>query len=48
MSTQIRRTCLSSVALKAEDTALIWMLTSAKKQKVPCKRKMLSQGNNVF
>ena len=27
------RTCLSSVALKAEDTALIWMLTSAKNKK---------------
>ena len=48
MSKHIRRTCLRSVALKAEDTALIWMLTSAKKQKVPCKCKMLSQGNNVF
>ena len=49
MSKHIRRTCLRSVALKAEDTALIWMLTPAKKkQKVPCKCKMLSQGNNVF
>ena len=28
----IRRTCLRSVALKIEDTALIWMLTSAKKE----------------
>ena len=35
MSKHIRRTCLRSVALKVEDTALIWMLTSAKKQKVP-------------
>ena len=34
MSKHIRRTCLRSVALKVEDTALIWMLTSAKKQKV--------------
>ena len=48
MSKRIRRTCLRSVTLKAEDTALIWMLTSAKNQKVPCKCKMLSQGNNVF
>ena len=48
MSKHIRRTCLRSVALKADDTALIWMITSAKKQKVPCKCKMLSQGNNVF
>ena len=47
MSKHIRRTCLRSVALKAKDTALTWMLTS-KKQKVPCKYKMLSQGNNVF
>ena len=30
MSKHIRRTCLRSVALKVEDTALIWMLTSAK------------------
>ena len=48
MSKRIRRTCLRSVALKVECTALIWMLTSEKKQKVPCKCKMLSQGNNVF
>ena len=34
MSKHIRRTCLRSVALKVEDTALIWMLTSAK-QKAP-------------
>ena len=27
------RTCLRSVAPKAEDTALIWMLTSAKYKK---------------
>ena len=47
MSKHIRRICLRSVALKTEDTALIWMLTSAK-NKVPCKCKMLSQGNNVF
>ena len=33
MSKHIRRTCLRSVALKIEDTALIWMLTSAKKTK---------------
>ena len=30
MSQHIRRTCLRSVAPKVEDTALIWMLTSAK------------------
>ena len=35
MSKHIRRTCLWSVALKVEDTALIWMRKSAKKQKVP-------------
>ena len=34
MSKHVRRTCLRSVALKVEDTALIWMLTSEKKQKV--------------
>ena len=28
-----KHTCLRSVALKAEDTALIWMLTSAKNKK---------------
>ena len=33
MSKHIRRTCLKSVALEVEDTALIWMLTSAKKTK---------------
>ena len=33
MSKHIRRTCLRSVALKAEDTALIWVLTSAKNKK---------------
>ena len=33
MSKHIRKTCLKSVALKAEDTALIWMLTSAKNKK---------------
>ena len=33
MSKHIRRTCLRSVTLEVEDTALIWMLTSAKKQK---------------
>ena len=45
MSKHIRRTCLRSVALKIEDTALIWMLTSVKKNKKtkrPCKCKMLS------
>ena len=47
MSKHIRRTCLRSMTLKGEDTVLIWMLTSAK-TKVPCKCKMLSQGNNVF
>ena len=30
MSKHKGRACLRSVALKAEDTALIWMLTSAK------------------
>ena len=30
MSKHVGRTCLRSVALKVEDTALIWMLTSAK------------------
>ena len=42
MSKHIRRTCLRSVALKIEDTALIWMLTSAKrnkKQNVPVNAK---------
>ena len=29
MSQHIRRTCLRSVTPKVEDTALIWMLTSA-------------------
>ena len=48
LSKHIRRTCLMSVALKIEDTALIWMLTSAKKTKRACKCKMLSLGNNVF
>ena len=33
MSKHLRRTCLRSVALKAEDTALIWMLISAKNKK---------------
>ena len=33
MSKHRRRTCLRSVALKAEDTALIWMITSAKNKK---------------
>ena len=32
-SKHIRRTCLRSVALKAEDIALIWILTSAKNKK---------------
>ena len=36
------------MALEVEETALIWMLTSAKKQKVPVNAKMLSSGNNVF
>ena len=43
MSKHIRRTCLRSVTLKMEDTALIWMLTSAKNKKslvnVKCYRK---------
>ena len=34
MSKHIRRTRLRSVALKIEDTALIWMLTSAEKQNI--------------
>ena len=33
MSKHIRKTCLRSVALKVEDIALIWMLTSAKNKK---------------
>ena len=33
MSKHIRRTCLRFAALKVEDTALIWMLTSAKNKK---------------
>ena len=33
MSKHIRRTCLMSVALKAEDTAVSWMLTTAKNKK---------------
>ena len=50
MSRHIRRTCLWS---KVEDTALIWMLTSAKKQKVPvnakCYRKeIMSPGCLLF
>ena len=32
MSKHIRTTCLRSVALKVEDTVLIWMFTSAKKK----------------
>ena len=42
MSKHIRKTCLRSVALEVEDTALIWMLTSAKKkqkQNVPVNAK---------
>ena len=38
MSKHMRRTCLWSLALKVEDTALIWMLTSAK-TKVPVNAK---------
>ena len=33
MSKHIRKTCLRSVALKVEDTALIWTFTSAKNKK---------------
>ena len=33
VSKHMRITCLRSVALKAEDTALIWMLISAKNKK---------------
>ena len=33
MSKRIKRTCLRSVTLKAEDAALIWMLTSAKNRR---------------
>ena len=39
ISKHIRRTCLRSVALEIEDPALIWMLTSAKKQNVPVNAK---------
>ena len=42
ISKHIRRTCLMSVTLEVEDTALIWMLTSAKKQNVPVNAKMFS------
>ena len=37
MSKHIRRACLRSVALKVEDTVLIWMLTSAKEVPVNAK-----------
>ena len=51
MSKHIRRTCLRSVALKAEDTALIWMLTSAKNKKslvnVKCYRKEIMSSYGV-
>ena len=33
MAKHIRRTCLWYVALKVEDSALIWMLTSAENKK---------------
>ena len=42
ISKHIRRTCLRSVALEVEDTALTWMLTSAKKRNVSVNAKMLS------
>ena len=42
ISKHIRRTYLRSVAPEVEDTVLIWMLTSAKKQNVPVNAKMLS------
>ena len=49
MSKHIRRAGLRSVALKVEDTALIWMLTSAKDKKslvnTKCYRKEI---NSVF
>ena len=53
MSKHIRRTCLMSVALKVEDTALIWMLTSAKNKKVPvnakcCRKKIMSSRCHLF
>ena len=48
MSKHIKRTCLRSVALKVEDTALIWMLTSAKKQKVLANAKCYRKETNVF
>ena len=35
MSKHIRRRCLRSVALKVEDTALIWMLILAKNKTFP-------------
>ena len=53
MSKHIGRTCLWSVALKVEDTALTWMLTSAVKQKVPVnakryRKKILSPGCLIY
>ena len=47
------RTCLWSVALKVEDTALIWTLTSAENQKVPVnakyyRQKIMSPSLDVF
>ena len=53
ISKHIRRTCLRSVALEVEDTALIWMLTAAKKTKHPSKCKnviltLLALGGGVF
>ena len=53
MSKHIRITCLRSVALKVENTALIWMLTSTKKQKVPVnakyyRKEIMSSGCLLF
>ena len=39
MSEHIRRACLLSVALKVEDTTLIWMPTSAENKNTKCYRK---------
>ena len=53
MSKHIRRTCLRFVALKAEDTGLIWMLTSTRNKKslvnAKCYRKeTMSSGCLIF
>ena len=52
VSKHIRRTCLRSVALKAEDTVLIWMLTSAKNKKslvnAKCYRKEIMSSRRLL